>query len=44
MDASQKIIEKIIGRAKSTYQDMQSVNKLLNKDLLESTNQKAPNM
>lgn len=44
MDASEKIIEKIIGRAKSTYQDMQSVNKLLNKDLLESTNQKAPNM
>lgn len=44
MDASEKIIEKIIGRAKSTYQDMQSVNKLLNKDLLESTKQKAPNM
>lgn len=37
MEASEKIIEKIIGRAKSTYQDMQSVNKLLNKDVLENS-------
>ncbi|WP_417238093.1 hypothetical protein [Bizionia sp.] len=35
MDASDKVIEKIMLRAKSTYQDMQSVNKLLNKDVLE---------
>lgn len=37
MDASEKIIKKIIGRAKSTYQDMQSVNKLLSKDILEKS-------
>ncbi|WP_178984894.1 ApeA N-terminal domain 1-containing protein [Winogradskyella helgolandensis] len=40
MDVSDKIIEKIIVRAKSTYQDMQSVNKLLNKDLLVDNNNK----
>ena len=34
MEVSEVIIEKIIGWAESTYQDMQSVNKLLNKDLL----------
>lgn len=38
MEVSDKIIHKIIDRAKSTYQDMQSVNKLLNKDLLLDNN------
>ncbi|TVZ60374.1 hypothetical protein NA63_2927 [Flavobacteriaceae bacterium MAR_2010_105] len=37
MDASAEVIEKIMLRAKSTYQDMQSVNKLLNKDVLENS-------
>ena len=40
MEVSDKIIEKIIERAKSTYQDMQSVNRLLNKDLLVDNNNK----
>ena len=35
MEASEEVIEKIMLRAKSTYQDMQSVNRLLNKDILE---------
>lgn len=37
MEASEEVIEKIMLRAKSTYQDMQSVNKLLNKDVLENS-------
>ncbi|MFH4967480.1 hypothetical protein V8G61_04670 [Gaetbulibacter sp. M240] len=36
MEASEKVIEKIISRAKSTYQNMQSVNELLNKDFLKN--------
>jgi hypothetical protein len=36
MKVSDKIINKIIRKAKSTYQDMQSVNNLLNKDLLSN--------
>ena len=36
MEVSDDIIDKIIRRAKSNYQDMQSVNNLLNKDLLNN--------
>lgn len=38
MDASDKIIEKIKLRAQSTYQDMQRLNNLLNKNILEAKN------
>lgn len=37
MDVSAEVIDKILLRAKSTYQDMQSVNKLLNKDVLDNS-------
>ncbi|SDS90046.1 ApeA N-terminal domain 1-containing protein [Winogradskyella sediminis] len=37
MDVSAEVIDKIMLRAKSTYQDMQSVNKLLNKDVLDNS-------
>jgi hypothetical protein len=36
MEVSIEVIHKIVLRAKSTYQDMQSVNKLLNKDILDN--------
>lgn len=35
MEVSDEIIEKTVERAKSTFQDMQSVNKLMNSDLLK---------
>ncbi len=35
MDASEKVIEKIMLRAKSTYQDAQNANKLMSNDLLK---------
>lgn len=38
MDAADKIIEKIKGRAQSTYQDMQHLNNVLNKNILEPKN------
>lgn len=37
MDVSAEVIDKIMLRAKSTYQDMRSVNKLLNKDVLDNS-------
>src|SRR5690606_15175281 len=36
MEASEEVVKKIMLRAKSLYQDMQSVNNLLNRDILES--------
>ncbi|WP_281847054.1 hypothetical protein [Olleya namhaensis] len=35
METSDKVLQKIILRAKSTYRDVQSVNKLLNQDILD---------
>ncbi|MFD2551692.1 hypothetical protein ACFSQP_07685 [Bizionia sediminis] len=37
MDVSAEVMDKIMLRAKSTYQNMQSVNKLLNKDVLDDS-------
>jgi hypothetical protein len=34
MEVSSKIIQLIISKAKSTFQDMQGVNRILNQDLL----------
>lgn len=36
MEVSHKVINKVIGRAKSTFTDMQAVNRLLNKNILDS--------